>query len=424
MATLLPLYTPSQLAYYLAMTSLLNTLITQESHVVRDPLWKDIHLSDSLYQMYRSKAMQKLGRIKQLGPTFLLYPGAVHTRLNHSLGVYHIGRQILLNLLKKIENSLFSIEGVNAYLCALLLHDIGHFPYAHSLKDVIADDHEAIGAQIIENDQELRSLIKACNTTTELVCAIIDEARPAVSEEISLYRSILSGALDPDKLDYLNRDAFFCGVPYGMQDVSYITGKLQVCDGRLALEEEAIASVEHLLFSKYLMYRNVYWHPRTRSATAMIKKAVVGSLSDGHLREDELFNLDDEEFTHLAKEKRLATLPLFEAVHNNQIYRCVYEESWEAEKVPTPFERHQREELLCSKYGLAPYSLIIDIPEPIGFEASMPIVDAQGRAVNGELASHLFSGGVGQAFTKRLRKFRIFSPVSLTQEIIDSALES
>ena len=170
---------------------------------------------------------------------------------------------------------------------------------------------------MIEASPSLTALIEGCGTSVDLVCAIIDEGREAPTGEITLYRSILSGALDPDKLDYLNRDALFCGVPYGMQDASYITAKLRIADGAIALEEEAIASVEHLLFSKYLMYRNVYWHPRVRSATAMVKKAVVALLCEGSLAEDELFGLDDSEFFSLM-DKRGDRYALIEAVRENR----------------------------------------------------------------------------------------------------------
>ncbi len=401
---------------------ILLSLIKEPSHAVRDPLWKDIPLSAPLYELYRSSEMQKLGRIKQLGPAFHLYPGAVHTRLAHSLGVYHLGRAILINLLRQARAFPFTAEGVQAYLCALLLHDIGHFPYAHSLKDVITVSHEAIGAALIEESEALRSRIEACSTSPDLVSAIIDEERPTPGAEINLYRSILSGALDPDKLDYLSRDAFFCGIPYGMQDASYITGKLRIADGQIAVEETAIASVEHLLFSKYLMYRNVYWHPRTRSATAMVKKAVVSLLDDGSLLEEELFALDDEHFFSLmrAKGDRYA---LIEAVEENRPYPTVHEVPFDRRLNWPPLERHRKEEELCRTFGLQAGSIIIDIPEPISFEARMPIVSDEGTLVEHGKGGHLFGEDIGAAFTKSLRKLSIFSPEAISERAVIQALE-
>lgn len=401
---------------------ILLSLIKEQSHAVRDPLWKDIPLSAPLYDLYRSAEMQKLGRIKQLGPAFHLYPGAVHTRLGHSLGVYHLGRAIVVNLLRDEDAFAFTPEGVQAYLCALLLHDIGHFPYAHSLKDVIEVSHEAIGASLIETSASLRARIEACGTSPQLVSAIIDEERPCPDAQISLFRSILSGALDPDKLDYLSRDAFFCGIPYGMQDASYITGKLRVADGEIAVEETAIASVEHLLFSKYLMYRNVYWHPRTRSATAMVKKAVVALLEDGSLTDKELFGLDDERFFSLMRQKgdRYA---LIEAVEENRLYATVYEAPV-SHREPWPLsERHRREEELCRLLALKAGSIIIDVPEPVSFEATMPIVSEDGTVVEHGAVGHVFGADIGAVFTKSLRKLRIFSPEIIDETAVAQALE-
>ena len=403
---------------------ILLSLIKEQSRAVRDPLWKDIPLSGGLYELYRTPEVQKLGRIKQLGPAFHLYPGAVHTRLSHSLGVYHLGRSILINLLRGEHAFPFTEEGVQAYLAALLLHDIGHFPYAHSLKDVIEVSHEAIGARLIEKSDGLRHSIEACGTAAELVCAIIDEERPTPGAEINLYRSILSGALDPDKLDYLSRDAFFCGVPYGMQDASYITGKLHIADGAIAVEETAIASVEHLLFSKYLMYRNVYWHPRTRSATAMVKKAVVALLDDRSLAQEELFGLDDGQFFSLMREKgdRWA---LIESVEANRPYRTVLERVFDAEEEAgtTPLSRHRREEAMCASLGLAAGMIIIDIPEPVSFEATMPIVSGDGEVVEHSSVAHIFGRDITEAFTKSLRKLRIFSPEPIDEAMLVRALE-
>lgn len=403
--------------------SLLLSLINEQEHTVRDPLWKDIPLGSSRYALYRSAEMQTLGSIKQLGPTFGLYPGAVHTRLNHSLGVYYLGREILINLLRSEEHFAFTAEGVNAFLCALLLHDIGHFPYAHSLKDVITASHEAIGAAMIESSPNLRTLIDACATSADLVCAIIDEDRPTASSEIDLYRSILSGTLDPDKLDYLNRDAFFCGVPYGIQDASYITSKLCIADGTIALREEALASVESLLFSKYLMYRNVYWHSRTRSSTAMVKKAVVALLASGRLEETELYGLDDERFFALVRQ-RGDSYSLVEAISKNQPYPTRYEVPIDTTVAyPSPVERHEHEEALCQTLGLEGGSIIIDVPEPISFEAHMPIADAAGNLVAAGPRSTVFGPDVQRAFTKSLRMLRIFSPVALDAAAIAQALE-
>ncbi len=415
----------------------LSSLYTHYNVSIRDPLWKDIHLSEELKRIYLTPAVQKLGRIKQLGPTFHLYPGAVHTRLDHSLGVYHISYTILNNLLRQElsrgEETLLSEEGMRTFLCAALLHDIGHFPFAHSLKELPLRSHEAIAASLIQEDRQLHDAIVESGCSPSLVASIIDESLPNSDNEIEFYRSLLSGTLDPDKLDYLNRDAFFCGVPYGMQDVSFITNHLMIFNNRPALPLSAAGSVEHLLFSKYLMYKNVYWHKRVRSATAMIKKALVSTLMEGIIAPEDLYVLDDEQFFMLGDTVGHKPLSLFSQVRNNNMLSCRLEKDYDETQA---FDRqvsslHGRVGIeenvwknLRKKYtSLEQYQLIIDIPEPIMFESDIPLIDGEGSSIAFNLADTVFSQDVGKVFTKNLRKIRIFTPSYVTQEALWEALE-
>ncbi len=417
----------------------LASLYTHFTVSIRDPLWKDIHLNEGLKRIYLTPLVQKLGRIKQLGPTFHLYPGAVHTRLDHSLGVYYISYLILTNLLKQAlsrgEDTLLSEEGMRTFLCAALLHDIGHFPFAHSLKELPLRSHEAIAASLIEEDRQLHDAIIDSGCSPSLVAAIIDESLPNTDGEIEFYRSLLSGALDPDKLDYLNRDAFFCGVPYGMQDVSYITDKLVIHQGKPALPISAAGSVEHLLFSKYLMYKNVYWHRKVRSATAMIKKALLCSLEEGIIQPGDLSVLDDEQFFMLPSALDYKPLSLFSLVRENNMLSCRFEKDFDKNHpldrgASTLQKRLSIEQHIWQKLsttygykGLESYQVIIDIPEPILFESDIRLVQKDGSSLPFNKADTIFSQDVGKAFTKNLRKTRIFTPSYVTQEALLGALE-
>ncbi len=428
----LSLYTDGALFYYLGMqrtyTSLLSSLYGEQQFSIRDPLWKDIRLPISFKPIIGDPVFQKLGRIKQLGPAFHLYPGAVHTRLDHSLGVYHVGFLILSSLLKQAMYGKSVLpcteEGMKTFLCACLLHDIGHFPFAHSLKELPLKSHEAIADSLIRQHESLYKAIRQAGIQGEQVGLIIDERLPCDDKEIKLYRNILSGTLDPDKLDYLNRDAFFCGVPYGTQDVSYITDQLMVVDSKLAVTEQAIGSVEHLLFSKYLMYRNVYWHKTTRSATAMIKKAILLSFADGSLNGEDLYGLDDEQFFLLPS----SNASLFAAVRDNRLYRLSYEKAFEAEgELETQnkdlTKRMEFEAGLAGKLGVPESHIIVDIPEPISFESDIPILCEGGVLKHFQDLDQIFSYDIGRVFTKSLRKFRIFTPSSIPRQAVVEALE-
>jgi HD superfamily phosphohydrolase len=418
----------------------LSNLFASYTVRVRDPLWKDIHLSEPFRNIYLCPCVQKLGRIKQLGPAFHLYPGAVHTRLDHSLGVYHISHLMLVSLLKQAiaeeADSPMTEEGMRTFLCASLLHDIGHFPFAHSLKELPLKTHEAIAGDLIMGDLRLRSAIEQAGCDPASVATVIDLDRPCKDRETLLYRSLLSGPLDPDKLDYLNRDAFFCGVPYGNQDVPYITDNLMLRDGKPALPAQCSGSVEHILFSKYLMYQNVYWHKATRSATAMIKKAVLAALATGVLSAPELYALDDEQFFALPVAHDFPPFSLFSRVRDNDLLAARFEK---------PFDADRRLDSLCADLSrrtetervlfewlartgryprLQPFEVIVDIPEPVSFETDLPLVLEDGNSVPFGTYDSLFSADIGKAFTKSLRKTRIFTPPYVSGEDVLAATEA
>src|SRR6056297_1492176 len=276
-------------------------LIHDYTEPIRDPLWQHIYLSPGIKRLVALDSFQKLGRIKQLGPAFHVYPGAVHTRLNHSLGVFHLSRKLLIALLEREEEVPLTKEGAMAFLSAALLHDLGHFPFAHSFKELPLKDHEQLTAEKIMEAPLATALKEWVGVDPFMVARIVDEKMPLGDrredrEEVPFYRKLLSGVLDPDKLDYLNRDAYFCGVPYGVQDAEYILNKLHPhADHGIALEADAVTAVENLLFSKYQMYKSVYWHPTVRTITAVMKKGIFHGMQAGVITAEQLYRLDDEE---------------------------------------------------------------------------------------------------------------------------------
>ncbi len=364
---------------------------------------------------------QKLGRIRQLGPAALVYPGATHTRLNHSLGVFFLARRILKTLLYSADCPFISLEGARAFLTASMLHDIGHFPHAHSFKELPLKDHEVLSGELIR-ESGLRSIIKEkIGSDPDLTAAIIDSSIPdRGNDELIFFRNILSGVLDPDKLDYLNRDAYFCGVPYGIQDIDFVISQIRPTSSGIGLTSKGVTAIENILFSKYLMYKTVYWHTDVRISTAMVKKAVFLSLSRGLIKGEDLYGMDDDHFY-----KRMTDLPeelasLIREAETPKRYRIVnqipFDDGDELHRKLADLEfrfnyEEQLAESICKKdKSLLPENhLIIDIPSKISFEVDLPIL-VNDRDIPFIHSGSVFSEPVVQGFTDALRYIRIIVP--------------
>lgn len=403
----------------MSSADLLHFLASTLTEPIRDPVWGNVFLSPALERLASSVPFAKLGRIKQLGPAYLVYPGATHTRRAHSIGVFHMARRIASALSAKGQLDFCSREGLQSYLVAALCHDLGHFPYAHSLKELPLEAHEALTARDIRSEP-LRSLVLEAGADPEAAAAIVDQdTDDGGNREIRFFRGLLSGVLDPDKLDYLNRDAFFCGVPYGLQDSDFILQRLAVGPGdTLAMEERGLMSVESLLFSKYLMYRSVYWHKGVRSATAMIKKAVLMALNEGILQPENLYGLDDDGF--YAKLRGISYPPcaLAASVFEGRIYSTVLDISFSELD-----ERHhgllnlnnrlkaEKELAAEAGKGIGSLDLVIDIPEAISFETDLPVLlDGPERcALPFPQSPTVFTAPVIADFARSLRRIRVFA---------------
>ena len=403
-------------------------------HTVKDPLWGNIPMTDSLRKLIAIDEVEKLSRIKQNGPAFHIYPGAVHTRLSHSIGVYYLGREILLSLSRKNTSLPFTEEGIMSFLSACLLHDIGHFPYAHSLKELAVREHEEIAADLIMECEELGKAIEDAGGSRETTALIIADRRSCPSHETEIYRRILSGTLDPDKLDYLTRDAFFAGIPYGRQDTDFIISSMDLQDERIVLDKEAISSVEQVLFSKYMMYRTLYWHKGVRSLTAMIKKAVVSALKDGIITYSDLYLKDDYDFYSLSrKHPDYPPFSLIALAEKGKAFprKAVkpFESDGIIEKASLDIMARSDTEMkihdsLRKRYpGLPEYAVIIDIPERISFESDIGIRMDDGRIVDASKAGMLFPKA-GTMFSSSLRTVSLFLPEYVTDEDAERAFKA
>jgi hypothetical protein len=382
------------------------------SEPCRDALWGHVYFTPELDAITKTPPFSRLHRIAQLGPASLVYPGATHTRAAHSIGVYHIARRLIAGLCERGADSFVSFCGIRSFLCAALLHDVGHFPYAHSLKELPLTGHEQLGACIVESDPVAGIAVKA-GADPAVVAAILDTERPTGDREVLFYRKLLSGCLDPDKLDYLNRDARFAGVTYGTQDVDFVLSRLRPSLERgIDIDSRSILSVESVLFSKYLMYRSVYWHKAVRASTAVMKKTLFSALQDGILSPGELYNLDDDGLFDVLSSRRQAfrggNRALFDAtmgIRDGKQWTCVLEQPYDEANHRCWDDlqcRADAEAEIAGKYGAA---VIIDVPEQVGFETGLYVLDENCPF---ERSSTVFRAETVASFVKTLRTVRFF----------------
>jgi len=218
--------------------------------IINDPVYGFITLDDPLiYDIISHPWYQRLRRIKQLALSHLVYPGAVHSRLHHSLGAYHLMTQALFEL--KAKGVEITVAEEQAAKIAILLHDIGHGPFSHALEKIVIQslDHEALSLLIMEK------LNQEKNGQLEMAISIFKGIYPK-----KFLHQLISGQLDVDRMDYLARDSFFTGVSEGTIGYDRILKMLTVHNGELMVEEKGIYSIEEFLVSRRLMYWQVYLH--------------------------------------------------------------------------------------------------------------------------------------------------------------------
>lgn len=253
--------------------------------LVRIPPSDDVPMTDRVRRVVDTAAMRRLASIRQLGMVSLVYPGATHSRLEHSLGVYHNALRLVAHFSSDAEfTSLVQPPLAEAFVLAALVHDVGHWPFCHPIEDMqlsnLGEHESRIGDWLAES--ELADCIDqdwACDHA-DVLALLAPENQPTARYDTVAHRflaSCLSGPIDIDKLDYLPRDSLHAGVPYGR---NFDVGRLisSIClnpqHSQLAIGEKGRTAAEMMVFARYVMFSEVYWHHAVRSATAMLQRCV------------------------------------------------------------------------------------------------------------------------------------------------------
>lgn len=241
-----------------------------KEYIFRDPVHGNISVTDpTIFALIQSPEFQRLRRIRQLGTSFISYPGAEHTRFAHSLGVYHLMVQVLRHLSDHGCIRLSPDEHALA-CCAALLHDIGHGPFSHLFEKLTGVRHEVWVEQIITSAESgvFAILAERDATWPARIAAMISGAWDGPP----FLRQLIASQLDVDRMDYLLRDSKMCGVTYGQFDLQRLIQTLTVVQGEIALTDKGIHSAEEFLLARYFMYWNVYFHKATRSIETILEK--------------------------------------------------------------------------------------------------------------------------------------------------------
>jgi uncharacterized protein len=367
----------------------------QPLSTVRDSLYDLIPLGPREEKLIGTAPFLRLQKIKQLGFVYRIWPGATHTRYEHSLGCYNLAVRAMRSLLQ--HGSAGGLDGVaissvQTLVVAALLHDIGHYPFSHTLEELGYPiiEHEKVGRSIIENSEIAPILERDYHLSPERVADFIDPPKTkALPADDELLNSLLSGALDVDKLDYLPRDARACNVPYGGVDVARLQESLRIHPNvqgqrRVVVTHKGISPLHSLLHARQEMFDNIYWHHTSRAFQVMLMRAVQEALLCGALQPEHLVGLDDASLLSLLAGEHMPTSSRVLAgdLEMRRPYKGILEISRLAGRFFSrlealfwdPARRRHIEQALSAELArtleidIADYELLLDVPRPEKWE--------------------------------------------------------
>ena len=317
-----------------------------EQTIIRDPLYGFVDLTSQEREIAGTVAMQRLTRIKQLAHTYIVYPSAVHTRMEHSLGTLHIAGRIAeqLDLLKSDKQ---------VVRLAALLHDVGHGPFSHLFESVMRIvngpkfSHEQVTKLMIENDP----------TVTRRLGALGKKVTDVLEDEGTM-SDIISSSLDADKMDYLRRDSYHTGVAYGVFDLERVMHsicKISQPEGDyIGITEKGMDCLEGYRLARFSMHKQVYEHHARLAADDMFVKAIGEAITEGAILREGLdisnperflkgyYSLDDSSIEFLAMERgSKETAQMISDIRNRKLLKRAFVLPLNKESVPNPLHRER-----------------------------------------------------------------------------------
>jgi HD superfamily phosphohydrolase len=371
-----------------------------EVKTIVDPVHGTMKFDGVLAELLQAPEMVRLNQIKQLGLAYLVFPGAMHTRFEHSMGVCFVAGLMARELgLPKDEVTLLRASG--------LLHDLGHGPFSHTLEGIFHEriglDHMQLTSDLIEGKRSLDlsgwldpafgassvpELLQKHGLDPSLIASLVCQERtpgtmhPALRSDdagpdLPAYMGqIIHSALDADQLDFLLRDSHYTGVAHGTIDLNRIVQTMMLSDGRIIFHKKGIPALEGMLVARSLMYSSVYFHKTARIAESMLCRAVA-SLPDRRL--SELWSLSDAEALYELRDEEGVPGEIARRLRMRRLYKSAFRiESEDASPedatgqeirdlvraASSPRERSRMEARIARRASIPEGSIIIDVPDP------------------------------------------------------------
>jgi HD superfamily phosphohydrolase len=370
--------------------------MSKEKKVIRDPIHGDIKFVGLVLDLIQAPELQRLYNIKQLGFAHLVFPGAHHTRLEHSLGTYFMALKV---------SEVLDLEDCDKeeFICAALLHDIGHGPFSHTLEFVLREllnvDHVDLTEKLILGKHTIFNEKESHLIASENVVNILDNYGINKNEIIDIIKGnklektylcqLLNAPIDVDQLDYLVRDAYYTGVSYGLIDIDRYLQTLIINNNQLAVKKKGVGVIENILIARTLMYSSVYFHKTIRIAEIMLSKAI--ELLD-KIDPYELFKLTDGELLNDLKKRDDYQYEIVTRIKFRNLFKQAFSASKEdlkakdssiMEKLENRSFRRQKEEELEESLRIPKGHVIIDIPHQDLFQAEPRIYKTDISIVDG-----------------------------------------
>lgn len=344
--------------------------------IIRDSIHGDIKIEDIYLELLATPELQRLYNIKQLGLAHLVFPGAHHTRLEHSLGTFYLaGKAAKILSLNKEDEIIITV--------AAFLHDIGHGPFSHTLEALIKEnlnvDHIDLTEKLITKEYEIFDKEEKKYIDNDCVAEVIERYSINKKQIINTIRGIkkdnpflsqlLDSAIDVDQLDYLIRDAYYTGVAYGVIDIERFLQTLNIHDNTLVVKRKGVSVVENILMARALMYSSIYFHKTVRIAELMLSKAID---LIRNAKPFDFFKMTDAELMNYLKneggffQKEIATKlkyrTLFKQAYAKSFWNLEPDQREYVKRLDDPKYRRLKEEEFEEKLGIPEGHVIIDVP--------------------------------------------------------------